>query len=119
LSLSKSAEQDAGMPWVYILKCSDRSYYVGSTVDLDRRLTEHRSGEGAAYTRRRRPVELVFAQEFDRVDEAFALEKRVQGWSRAKREALIEGRLSDLPLLSHNEEALRGADFDRLNQRGR
>ncbi|RAN72678.1 hypothetical protein B5P43_32415 [Bacillus sp. SRB_336] len=88
------------MPHVYILKCNDGSYYVGSTWDLERRLLQHNAGEGATYTRRRRPVALVWAQEHERVDSAFALEKQIQGWSRAKREALIEGRLKDLPGLS-------------------
>jgi len=91
------------VPYVYILKCADGSYYVGSTRDLEQRLWQHSTGQGAAYTRRRLPVRLVFAQEFDRVDEAYALEKRVQGWSRAKREALIEGRFNDLPRLSKKE----------------
>ena len=65
------------MAWAYIVKCSDGSYYVGSTVDLERRLSEHNLGEGAAYTRRRRPVVLVWSAEFERIDEAFAFEKQV------------------------------------------
>ena len=69
------------MAWMYILKCCDGSYYVGSTRDLDVRVGQHQDGSGAAYTRRRRHVELVFSQEFERVDEAFAMEKRVQAWS--------------------------------------
>ncbi|MDF9716396.1 GIY-YIG nuclease family protein [Nocardioides sp. ChNu-153] len=73
------------MPWAYLLECSDGSYYAGSTVDLERRLTEHQDGVGAAYTRRRRPVRLAWSGEFDRIDEAFAFEKRIQGWGRAKR----------------------------------
>jgi putative endonuclease len=85
---------------MYILECADGSYYVGSTTRLDLRIAQHQSGDGAVYTRRRRPVRLVFAAEFDRVDEAFAFEKQVQGWSRAKRRALIDGRLHDLPGLS-------------------
>jgi putative endonuclease len=88
------------MPFVYILKCIDGSYYVGSTRDLERRLSQHASGHGAEYTRKRLPVTIVFAQEFERIDEAYLMEKRVQGWSRAKREALIEGRYNDLPRLS-------------------
>jgi putative endonuclease len=91
---------DAGMAHMYILECADGSYYVGSTTRLDLRIAQHQSGDGAVYTRRRRPVRLVFAAEFDRVDEAFAFEKQVQGWSRAKRRALIDGRLHDLPGLS-------------------
>jgi putative endonuclease len=79
------------MPWTYMLRCSDGSYYVGSTWDLERRVNQHNGDEGAAYTRRRRPVELVWSAEFQRIDEAFEWEKRIQGWSRAKREALIRG----------------------------
>ena len=79
------------MPWVYMLRCSDGSYYVGSTRTLERRLQEHVDGKGAQYTRRRLPVELAWAGEFDRVADAYAMEKRIQGWSRAKREALIAG----------------------------
>jgi len=88
------------MPFVYMLKCADGSYYVGSTRDLERRLWQHSMGQGAAYTRRRLPVKLVFAQEFERIDDAYFMEKRIQGWSRAKREALIEARFNDLPALS-------------------
>jgi putative endonuclease len=85
---------------MYILECADSSYYVGSTWDLERRLEEHSSGAGAFYTSRRLPVRLVFSAEFDRIDEAYAFEKRVQNWSRRKRQALIEGRYADLPGIS-------------------
>ena len=88
------------MAWTYILECSDGSFYVGSTVDLQGRVWQHDHGEGAAYTRRRRPVTLVWSAQFDRVDQAFPFEKRVQGWNRRKRQALIEGRYEDLPELS-------------------
>jgi putative endonuclease len=88
------------MAWVYIVRCSDDSYYVGSTIDLDARLAQHNRGGGAKYTERRRPVVLVWAAEYDNVADAFIVEKQIQNWSRAKREALIEGRLDDLPLLS-------------------
>jgi putative endonuclease len=88
------------MPSVYILECADGSYYVGSTNDLAVRLHEHQEGRGAAYTRRRRPVRLVFNQEYASVADAFSVEKQIQGWSRAKRRALIEGRLGDLPALA-------------------
>ena len=100
--LARVATLDHGgrMPHAYIVRCSDDSFYVGSTRDLERRLFEHNEGVGASYTRRRRPVTLVWAGEFARIDEAFAMEKRIQGWSRAKRIALIEGRTDDLPTLS-------------------
>ena len=88
------------MPFTYILRCADDSYYIGSTRDLEHRVWQHSTGRGSAYTSRRLPVTLVFAQEFDRIDDAYALEKRMQGWSRRKREAVIEGRLKDLPALS-------------------
>ena len=88
------------MPFVYILRCSDDSYYVGSARVLERRIAEHASGHGARYTSQRLPVELVFAEEFDNVGDAFAREKQIQGWSRRKRLSLIEGRYNDLPRLS-------------------
>jgi putative endonuclease len=88
------------MPYLYILVCADNSYYVGSTRNLDTRMEQHYAGLGGVYTAKRQPVRLVFAQEFDRIDEAYAREKQVQGWSRAKRAALIEGRMNDLPRLS-------------------
>jgi putative endonuclease len=88
------------MAWVYILQCSDGSYYVGSTTDLPARLMQHELGMGAAYTARRRPVTLAWAMEFASVVDAFAFEKQVQNWSRAKRQALIDGRLDDLPALA-------------------
>jgi putative endonuclease len=84
----------------YILRCADGSYYVGSTRNLEHRLEQHASGMGSAYTSKRLPVELVWCAEFDRVDDAYLLEKRVQNWSRAKREALIAGRFENLPALS-------------------
>ena len=91
------------MPYLYMLKCADGSYYVGSTWDLERRFCQHSNGEGSVYMKTRRPVELVFAAEFYRIDEAFAREKQVQGWSRRKREALIESRSNELPALSKKD----------------
>ncbi|WP_338087946.1 GIY-YIG nuclease family protein [Nocardioides lijunqiniae] len=90
------------MPWTYIVECADGSFYVGSTTDLERRVSQHNLGLGAAYTRlrRRRPVSLVWAAEFARVDDAYYYEKQIQNWGRAKRLALIEGRLGDLPALA-------------------
>ena len=88
------------MAWVYILRCSDDSYYVGSTTNLDVRVFEHSQGRGAAYTRRRLPVELVWAQECESIGEAFGREKQYQNWSRAKREALIRGEDDALPALA-------------------
>ena len=95
------------MPWTYLLRCSDGSFYAGSTKDLDVRFAQHQSGAGAINTKRRLPVELVWAGEFDRVDEAFTFEKQLQGWSRAKRIALIEGRFDELPALARCRTQLR------------
>ena len=85
---------------MYILRCADDSYYVGSTRNLESRLWQHQQGLGAEYTQHRLPVELVYAYEFERVIDAFAMEKRVQGWSRKKREALIRGDYQALPPLA-------------------
>ena len=85
---------------MYILECADGSFYVGSTLNLERRLWEHEHGEGAAYTRHRLPVTLVYAEHFDNVADAFAREKQVQGWGRAKRRALIAEAGEKLPGLS-------------------
>lgn len=91
------------MAYVYILRCSDDSYYVGSTRHLEHRIWQHQEGLGATYTRRRRPVELVWHQEFENIGEAFFWEKRIQGWSRAKREALIRGDYAALPGLAKKD----------------
>ena len=85
---------------MYILECCDNSYYVGSTKDLKRRLSQHQDGIGSNYTSKRLPVKLVYCEEYDRVDEAFYREKQVQGWSRRKREALINGTPELLPALA-------------------
>ncbi|WP_300538024.1 GIY-YIG nuclease family protein [uncultured Nocardioides sp.] len=92
------------MAWTYILECADGSYYVGSTTHLDLRVGQHQRGEGAAYTRSRRPVRLAWAGEFQRIDEAFGFEKQVQRWGRAKRQALIDGRWGDLPGLARGRD---------------
>ena len=92
--------QAAHMPFVYMLLCSDGSFYVGSTRDLEARVEAHRTGRGATYTRRRLPVRLVWHEEHEHVGAAFAREKQVQNWSRAKRLALIDQRYVDLPALS-------------------
>ncbi|MCP4354223.1 MAG: GIY-YIG nuclease family protein [Proteobacteria bacterium] len=74
---------------MYILKCSDNSYYTGSTKDIELRLAQHQSGAGTNYTKKRLPIELVYLEEYERIDDAFYREKQVQGWRRDKKEALI------------------------------
>lgn len=88
------------MPFMYILECADRTTYVGSTWDLEKRFWEHQSGEGSAYTRCRLPVRLLYCEQFDRIEDAFRREKQMQGWGRAKRLALVHLRGETLPGLS-------------------
>ena len=95
--------------YVYILECSDGSYYTGSTTDLERRLQQHEAGEGAKYTKQRLPIKLIYSEEFDRIDFAFYREKQIQSWSRKKKQALIEDRLNDLPVLSKKVFCRRGS----------
>jgi putative endonuclease len=86
--------------YVYILLCADNSYYTGVTDDLERRVNEHKEGNDLwAYTYGRRPVELKFFQQFQDIKEAISFEKQIKGWTRAKKEALIEknwNRLKEL-----------------------
>ena len=88
---------------VYILLCRDGSYYTGITNDLERRLWEHETGcDPKAYTFRRRPLKLVFHEDFRDVNRAIDFEKQIKGWRREKKEALINGRWDLLPELSVN-----------------
>lgn len=83
--------------YVYILECADRSYYTRSTVDLERRLWEHEEGLGPdSYTKTRRPVRLVFCEEFEYILDAAAAERQIKGWQRAKKQALMN---SDFDLI--------------------
>jgi len=77
--------------WVYILKCSDESYYTGSTSNLEKRLSEHQNGLIEGYTFSRRPIELVFSEYFSDMYDAITAERRIKGWKKAKKKALIEG----------------------------
>jgi putative endonuclease len=86
--------------YMYILECADTSFYTGSTKYLDTRFQQHQNGQGANYTKRRLPVKLVYYEEYLRIDEAFRHEKQVQGWSRKKKLALIEGKPELLPKLA-------------------
>ena len=89
--------------YVYILKCSDSSYYIGITNDINRRLQEHNSDKNlVAYTFSRRPVELVWFEKFTNPNEAIAKEKQLKGWSRKKKKALINQNWDNLVKLSKN-----------------
>jgi putative endonuclease len=89
--------------YVYILFCSDESYYTGITNDLEKRLNEHNSSDNIfGYTSKRKPVKLAFFEEFMDVKQALELEKQIKGWSRRKKEALINEDWEKLVLFSKN-----------------
>lgn len=99
---------------LYILRCADGSYYVGTTIgSLERRVAEHQAGTLGGYTPLRRPVTLVFNQRFERLDDVASVERQIKGWRRDKKEALIRGDLPALPLLSR-----RGSGTVRPSRRG-
>ncbi len=111
--------------FVYILKCSDSSYYTGVTNSVERRFSEHQDGnDPACYTYKRRPLELVFVQEFMNVNEAIAFEKQIKGWNRKKKEAIIKDNWNLLKSLSecrnqtsHKNFSTNGISSESLNEK--
>ena len=100
---------------MYILKCANGSYYTGSTIDLERRLEQHKNGEGAKFTKKHLPVELVYVEEFSKIEDAFYREKQIQGWSRKKKEALIAGnfdKLHELAECKNETKSVASTPFD-------
>ena len=93
--------------YTYLLRCSDGSYYVGHTDDLELRIAQHQSGILGGYTAQRRPVALVWSDSFQTRDDAFAVERKLKGWSRAKKEALI---LGDWALISQLARSGKGRE---------
>lgn len=79
------------MPYVYMLRCSDGTLYVGSTRNLEARMEDHARGKGGDYTSHRRPVTLVWTHETDSVADAWRLKRKLHGWSHPKKQALIDG----------------------------
>ena len=77
--------------WIYIIKCSDDSYYCGSTSNLEQRINDHIFHKYSGYTSARLPVNLVFSQEFADINDAIRAERQIKGWSRVKKKALING----------------------------
>ena len=75
--------------WTYMLHCAGGAFYVGHTDDLDRRIGEHEAGTIPGFTQNKRPVKLVWAESFTERIEALEMERRIKGWSRAKKMALI------------------------------
>ena len=95
--------------WAYLLRCADGSYYAGHTDDLEGRVGAHQSGQIAGYTQSRRPLSLVWSQDFPDRESALAAERQVKGWSRAKKEALIRGDWEGVQLLAMRTPVLRDA----------
>ena len=87
--------------YVYIILCSDNTFYTGVTSDIDKRFIEHQEGKHfESYTYKRRPVKLVFYTTFTDINQAISFEKKIKKWSKAKKLALIENRNEDLPNLA-------------------
>lgn len=87
--------------YVYLLHCSDGSYYTGVTNNIEFRVAQHQEGiDPSCYTYKRRPLKLVYVAQFSEVQDAIAFEKRVKGWSRKKKEALIQGDETSLHTLA-------------------
>ena len=92
--------------WMYILRCSDGTLYVGHTDDLERRMAQHDTGALGGYTALRRPVALVFCEEFPSREEALTRERQVKNWSRAKKEALVTRDWNSLSRLARGPDKL-------------
>jgi putative endonuclease len=101
---------------VYILRCADGSYYTGLThKEVETRVSEHNAGINADYTSRRRPVKLAWSDYFELLTDAIATERRIKGWSRAKKEAFIRGDYDALPSLAarRNKKGAVGGGFEQ------
>ncbi len=94
--------------WTYILECADRSYYTGASTYIEQREAQHQDGVFGGYTSLRRPVKLVWSMEVQTIHDAIAMERRIKGWSRAKKQALIEGRYDDVPMLARKPRKPKG-----------
>lgn len=95
--------------FVYILKCSDNSYYVGVTNNLERRVGEHENSlNESSYTFKRRPITLVWYDIYSDIRQAITKEKQLKGWSRNKKEALIENDWNKIVELSNKKNIMNG-----------
>jgi putative endonuclease len=95
---------DAMTFYAYLLRCNDGSYYAGHTDNIDLRMAQHSTGSWGGYTTKRLPVILVWSDSFLSRDEAFQAERRIKGWSRAKKEALIAGNWALVSQLARNRQ---------------
>ncbi len=87
------------MWFVYVLRCTDGSFYVGETNDVLSRLARHNNGTGATHTAMRRPVQLVYVEEYSNRDDCLKRERQLKRWTRAKKEALVAGDATTLKTL--------------------
>jgi putative endonuclease len=91
--------------FIYILQCRDNSYYTGVTRNIEKRLYEHQEGLiKNSYTHSRRPVKLIYTEDFSKPLDAIEREKQIKGWSRKKKEALVSGDFSNLEKLSKRKK---------------
>jgi predicted GIY-YIG superfamily endonuclease len=90
--------------WTYILLCADGSYYTGCTTNWEQRWGQHQAGALGRYTADRRPLKVAWLAEFQHLDDAIAMERRLKRWSRAKKEAAIRGEWDRLPTLARNRQ---------------
>ena len=93
------------MAWMYILRCSDESLYVGCTTDLGTRLRRHAEGEGGSYTAKRLPITLVYSEEFLKINNALTRERQIKRWSAQKKRALISGDFRHLKALARRRRS--------------
>ena len=100
--------------WVYMLLCNDKSYYIGHTDNLEKRISQHVFGEVKGYTSTRLPVTLVFSEEFTSRYDALLRERQIKGWGRKKKEALIRGDWHEVSRLAKSKAVLRQAQDERL-----
>jgi putative endonuclease len=94
--------------WVYILRCADNSYYTGHTDNLEQRIAQHHEGYfPTCYTYNRRPLELVFSQDFVTREEALTSERQIKGWSRKKKEAMMRVDWAEVSRLAKSSNPVR------------
>jgi predicted GIY-YIG superfamily endonuclease len=108
--------------FVYVLHCSDGTFYTGHTDDLNKRLYEHQTKINSCYTSSRLPINLIYYETFGSRDEAIAAEQQIKGWSRAKKQALVDGNFKQIKFLAkrprRQEFILRGSLHSHLRTNG-
>jgi putative endonuclease len=104
--------------WTYMLRCADDRYYLGHTDAFEQRVAQHQAGKGCDFTARRQPVALVWSESFGSREEALAAERRIKGWSRSKKEALIAGDWKRVSELAASREARPSTSSGRTGESG-